>query len=248
MEHTGKNLGLTSIDNSLSTLLSAHIGESTSSTDRVRLDLLKKLSSFTNTNGSNRKTGPISTRRKLILAIFICVLIVSISFGSFLYLGITYPDSAQISPGVYVPSGAIVGKMNVGVSGSYITPKNGSCLYFIEVDRALKLYAWMDVTFYVGIYIAHDGIPIDKESEQRELLRLNDLGYHIGYAEAWEYKNPDEKIKYNYIAGYITADDLRNFPANENYGYSFYFAVNGDGSPVDGGDGIIIEFPGTGYN
>ena len=62
-------------------------------------------------------------------------------------------------------------------------------------------------------------------------------------SEAWEYKSPDEKISYSYLAGYFTADELLNFPAAENYGYGFYFAVNGDGSPVDGGEGIIVEFP-----
>lgn len=248
MEHNGSNLVQTRIDKSLSNLLSTHNDENTTRSDSVRLDLLKKLSSFKYDNEINQKPRKISTRRKWIVVITVCVLIVSTAFGTYLYMGITYPDTTKNSPGLYLPSGAIVGKKSVGVKGvsySYVLPENGSCLYFIEVERALQMYAWLDVTFYVGILITNydDKIRIDKESEQRELQRLNDLGYHIGYAESWEYISPDEKIKYYYIAGYMTADELRNFPANENYGYSFYFATYGDGSPVDGGDGIIVEFP-----
>ncbi len=88
-----------------------------------------------------------------------------------------------------------------------------------------------------------DQAPIDKESERLEMARLNGLGYHVGHARSWEYKSPDEKISYSYLAGYLTADELLNFPVSENYGYSFYFARYGDGSPVDGGEGIVVDFP-----
>ena len=63
----------------------------------------------------------------------------------------------------------------------------------------------------------------------------------MGYAKYWTYEGKGEQVDKTYVSGYFTSEELESFAANENYGYAFRFAVNGDGSAVSADQGIITD-------
>lgn len=155
-------------------------------------------------------------------------------------------DSTGESAGqVYIAGGTVVSGYASHSSGSYAAPPaNGTWFCFVEVKDALKEYAGKDVTYFLAVDIFENSKELNGEELAAELKRLSGLGYHVGYAEAWEYRGEGEKVPYPYAAGYFTAGELESFGASKDYGYAFHFAANGDGSPVSSGQGIVCDFDG----
>ena len=127
--------------------------------------------------------------------------------------------------------------------GMYATPNNGEKVYFTEVQNALQEHAGQDVTYFVAVDIFLNQAELGAESDEvkAELERLTELGYHVGYSEAWTYQGEGEQVAYSYVSGYFTEKELEEFAANESYGYTFSFATNGDGSTVPGDQGISAK-------
>ena len=127
------------------------------------------------------------------------------------------------------------------VSESYATPNNGEVLYVSGVKKALDQYAGKDVKYFVAIDLFSNGTPLETHSKevQAEVKRLQGLNYDVNVTKAWTYEGNAQKVDYNYVSAYLTADQLQHFKADTNYGYAFQFASNGDGSPVTGQAGSI---------
>ena len=148
---------------------------------------------------------------------------------------------------VAVPgTGSVISSYEYGQSGSiYAPPENGEALFFPDVNAALDANA--GDTYFVSVDIFQSGVPLDPESSdvQSELKRLTDSGYKVGYATYWTYQGEDmAKTDVPYLAGYFTADQLKTFAANEDYGYAFSFVSNGDGSAVSTDQELTSEIPG----
>lgn len=127
------------------------------------------------------------------------------------------------------------------VSESYASPDNGRFFAYGALGQALEEYAGEKVRYHTEVTLFENGLPIDVESAagKAELKRLQQLGYEIGYDQAWTYQGDLEKVPYTYIAAVLTADQLQTFNASADYGYGFNFASNGDGSTVKGKEGIV---------
>ncbi|WDF50539.1 hypothetical protein PQ460_21620 [Paenibacillus sp. KACC 21273] len=149
---------------------------------------------------------------------------------------------------IYTASGTVIqnieGVPSDVLSGSTVAPANGSKVYDAGVQQALTKYAGQDVKYFVAIDLFANMNPVEYNSPQAqaELERLTALNYNVGYATAWTYQGNQQKVNYSYIAGYFTADQLKNFAINTQYGYVFHFATNGDGSPVSADQGIDMNF------
>lgn len=126
-------------------------------------------------------------------------------------------------------------------SGSYASPGNGKFFAVGGLSRALDEHTGENVRYRVSVTLFQDGLPIDAESAAgaAELERLQRLGYDIDYAKAWTYRGDREKADYTYIAAVLTAEQLKSFKASATYGYGFDFASNGDGSAIQGEQGVI---------
>lgn len=147
---------------------------------------------------------------------------------------------------IYKADGTVVSSFASNSSSKYATPQNGTWFCFVEVKDALEKYAGENVTYFLAIDVFSNSKGLDVESEEltAELERLSELGYHVGYAEAWTYQGQGEQMPYTFAAGYFTAEELESFAASTDYGYAFHFAINGDGSPVSSEQGIVCDFDG----
>lgn len=149
---------------------------------------------------------------------------------------------------IYTASGTVIesaSNLPGGIiSDSYAAPANGEKVFSNEVQQALARYSDQDLKYFVAIDLFANRNPVASNSKevQAELERLTALNYKVGYAKAWSYQGNQEKVEYSYVAGYLTADQLKNFAADYKYGYGFRFALNGDGSPVSSDKGINIDF------
>ena len=121
----------------------------------------------------------------------------------------------------------------------YAVPENGEYGFYVELSEALKAYEGKDVEFLVAFSVTHlyEGVPgfdeISGEELNAEYQRLADLGYKLYYVEDhWTYREKGEKVYQPIVVGLFTAEQLKNFKANEKYGYLFRFEHNGDGSPI----------------
>ncbi|WP_411344091.1 S-layer homology domain-containing protein [Paenibacillus sp. WLX1005] len=127
-------------------------------------------------------------------------------------------------------------------SSSYAAPANGKFFLTEGVQKAVEEHAAdQDAQYFVAINLFSKGTPLKSDSAQAkaELKRLKALGYNVDYNTAWTYEGNLQKVNYTYLAGYLTAAQLKQFKADTNYGYSFDFANNGDGSAVNAKNGAI---------
>lgn len=142
-------------------------------------------------------------------------------------------------------NGGIVCSYEAGQSGSlYAPPDNGKVLLFPEVSAALDANAGS--TYFVAVDIYRDRTLLELESSevQGEIKRLSDNGYRVGLATCWAYQGEDmEQIDSPYLAGYFTAEQLKEFAADSSFGYAFSFAANGDGSNVAPDQELAAELP-----
>lgn len=126
------------------------------------------------------------------------------------------------------------------ISSLYASPENGTVLFMNGVRETVTENAGQDTLYFLGINFFADGAPLAAESDAvtAELNRLTKLGYQVGYATCWTYEGEGTQRDLRYTAGYFTEQQLLDFAASDQYGYSFHFVTNGDGSPVASDSGI----------
>lgn len=151
--------------------------------------------------------------------------------------------AAQVSPAPQV----VTGYGGAGsTASSYKAPEPGEFYCEMDLAAALEAYAGQDVRFFVGVdvFSAEEYLRAGNAGVDTELERLRALGLDVGYAQAWEYQGAEGKhVTYTYAAGCLTAETLQNFPVNPEYGYSFRFVHNGDGSaPAPEQQNIVTEY------
>lgn len=115
----------------------------------------------------------------------------------------------------------------------YPVPLAGETVFFYEVEAARRAYAGKDVEFLVAFHVYREGDLLSGEALAAEYQRLVDLGYKLYYVENhWTYRAGGTKEYIPIVVGLFTEEQLANFKANNEYGYSFFFASNGDGSAI----------------
>lgn len=134
-----------------------------------------------------------------------------------------------------------------GTASSYKAPEPGEFYCEMDLAAALEAYAGQNVRFFVGVdvFSADEYLRAGNAELETELERLRGLGLDVGYAQAWEYQGTEaEHVTYAYVAGCLTVETLQNFPVNPEYGYSFRFVRNGDGSaPTAEQQNIVTAYP-----
>lgn len=187
---------------------------------------------------------PIHFRRWGTLAACLCLMIIgSVVFCHVYRAGQNFPSTGMVI------SSYDHDETGVSSDGLYAIPENGMWFYTTEVRKALEEYAGseyadQEIVYFLQIGISKDGrdeLTFDCVEMKAELERLTGLGYNVGYAKAWTYQGEGERVDYDYVAGYFTADELETFSVCEDYGYFFSFAKNGNGSPIEAGQGIITK-------
>lgn len=127
--------------------------------------------------------------------------------------------------------------------GSYAAPSNGQIMYEVAVREARDRYSGKDVTFLLAFNLFENEKTISSEKEEEEYQRLISDGYKLYLAECWTYQGKGEKKYYTEVVGCFTEEELANFKSNPDYGYFFYFAKNGDSSPISvNQDDLITEY------
>lgn len=147
---------------------------------------------------------------------------------------VTEPGSSEKHNNSLSSATIIDGSDYAQADSSYAAPSPGSCMYFIEVQKAMEKYAGTDTMLFLAIDIfpAEGKTEVTGEEIQAEADRLSALGYRVGYSKVWTYKGRGEKVPYTFLSGLFTVEELENFKASPDYGYAFRFAHNGDGSAV----------------
>ena len=94
------------------------------------------------------------------------------------------------------------------VSPSYATPKNSEYSFSISLQGAMNEYG-DEVLYRVVVDVFENNVPLsDSGKVQTECDRLANLGYDVSNG--------------NYVTMSATYDELVDFVANENYGYSMF--------------------------
>lgn len=152
-------------------------------------------------------------------------------------------DGNRTLPAPQVVAGAGAGS----TESDYKAPEPGEFYCHLDLAAALEAYAGQDVRFFVGVdvFSAEEYLRAGNTELEAELERLRGLGLDVGYAQAWTYQGTEaEHVTYIYAAGCLTAETLQNFPVNPEYGYSFRFVHNGDGSaPTAEQQNIVTDYP-----
>lgn len=132
-----------------------------------------------------------------------------------------------------------------GSAGSYVIPEPGTTLLFVEVREAVEDWRGSSARLFLAVNInnaSEEMLADDSEEMRSETERLASLGYEIGWYEAWTYQGEGEKVPYTFLYTLLSVEELESFSASSEYGYSFYFPHNGDGSAVEyTGMGEIIK-------
>lgn len=160
-------------------------------------------------------------------------------------------NESLFNPGAdptYTASGPVIDRaIGNEPSSIAVTPGNGEIQYFESVRQAFETNTNPQTQYFVAIDLFAHAMPLEVNTAETvaELKRLQGLGLHVGYADAWVYQGAGEQVVHPYVAGLLTADQLKNFPASSEYGYAFRFATNGNGTPVSAENGIRIEAENT---
>lgn len=157
----------------------------------------------------------------------------------------------QQLPSMYTASGTVIDSYtndalppSSSISPSMAAPQNGMVSLTSDLELALNKHAGQSVTYFVAIDLYSNGSPLSADSRQArsEVERLQQAHDKVGYAQSWTYQGKMQKVYQTYIAGYFTAEQLKQFAASPNYGYSLHFVFNGDGSPVSPDNGIFTQW------
>lgn len=120
-----------------------------------------------------------------------------------------------------------------GESAGYSAPSAGECLFFLEVNQAREHYAGQQVKFLLVMDIFKSDGTLSDAQLTAEYRRLKELGYELYQTQQWEYKSENEKLYHDIVVGLFSEQQLADFKVNPDYGYSFYFGHNGDGSNIE---------------
>lgn len=105
--------------------------------------------------------------------------------------------------------------------GSYSVPEAGKCGYTMSVYSAMEEYG-DDADYLVAADIFKNNEPVfDPEELEAEAQRLEKMGIL-----AKTVTEQDQSGEYTYILLNLTCDQLKGFPANEEYAYFFRFHRN----------------------
>ena len=124
----------------------------------------------------------------------------------------------------YSPSQSII-------NYQYKAPDPGEYFCFVEVDAARAQYAGRNVKFLLEMDVFQNGEQVAAGSLGGEFKRLATLGYDLRLVNLQE-QDDDLIITWPIVVGLFTEEQIRNFPANSEYGYAFRFPTNPDGTPV----------------
>lgn len=113
----------------------------------------------------------------------------------------------------------------------YKAPDSGEYFCFVEVNAARKQYAGRNVKFLLEMDVFQNGEQIATGSLGGEFKRLAALGYDLRLVNLQE-QDEGLIITWPIAVGLFTEEQIRNFPANSEYGYAFRFPTNPDGTPV----------------
>lgn len=117
--------------------------------------------------------------------------------------------------------------------GSYRSPEAGEVGYTTAVGKAFDEYSGGDVCFLLAFNVFKENEPLSGEELAKEYQRLSDLGLNLYLIEEhWAYGGEGEKLYSPIITALVTEEEVLSLKVNENYGYFFYFAKNGDSSPI----------------
>lgn len=178
-----------------------------------------------------------------VLAAAACVLIVLA--GIYIFAVITQDNNIFTDNTDYkiITDYRIKSNGNSSTSPCYAAPMGGETLLVREIHEAFREYGDENVKFLLAVDIKeyYPNFDPNKEEDNRlrgekldaELKRLTDLGYEFYEEKIWHFINKGEKEWYTVIVGLFTKEQLLEFPAYKDYGYSFQFAENGDGTSVE---------------
>lgn len=133
--------------------------------------------------------------------------------------------------------------LSMSSSSSYPVPKPGTLLFETAVREARHAYRSDHVQFMVRIDISDaNQTHLTGEALVQEYRRLQEAGIALYTVEHWHYQGHLEKVPLYTVVACLTEDQLAHFPINATYGYFFDFPTNGDGSPVDAGSRVPLDF------
>ena len=136
----------------------------------------------------------------------------------------------------------IVNFYDTDFEGCYAAPSNGQIVYETAVREALARYSGKEVAFLLAFDLFENEETVSSKQGE-EYQRLISDGYKLYLAECWTYQGKREKKYYTKVVGRFTEEELANFKSDPNYGYFFYFAKNGDSSPISvDQDDLITEY------
>lgn len=116
---------------------------------------------------------------------------------------------------------------------SYPYPAPGEMIFEMPVTDARLHFKGKPVHFLLGFKFYEEDNSFPKESDMAlEYRRLTKAGYDLYQTEVWDFENGKDKRTMPVVVGLFTEEELKNFNANEKYGYHFYFVTNGDNSPL----------------
>lgn len=119
----------------------------------------------------------------------------------------------------------------IGGEACYKAPDPGEYFCFVEVDAARAQYAGRNVKFLLEMDVFQNGEQVAAGSLGGEFKRLAALDYDLRLVNLQE-QDDDLIITWPIVVGLFTEEQIRNFPANSEYGYAFRFPTNPDGTPV----------------
>ena len=130
-------------------------------------------------------------------------------------------------------SRTVINYFNAGATASYAFPEPGQCGFATEVRAAAAFQVAIDI-------FKAEGVSLTDEEMAAEYQRLNDLGCPLYLAHSWMYvlnneTDPHAQIEespYTRVVGIFTAEELKDFPVEQEYGYFFFFLTDGDNRPV----------------
>lgn len=116
----------------------------------------------------------------------------------------------------------------------YVTPAPGECIFLQAVTDAMEHYKHSDDVEYVLAFdVFSEKSVVTGDELQKEYQRLTEKGYKLYQCKQWEYQGENaEKVYSDIVVGVFTEEELNHFDGNPEYGYAFYFAKNGNSSPL----------------
>lgn len=129
----------------------------------------------------------------------------------------------------------------------YRAPEPGECLYTRGVQAALDQRKGMEC-FLLAFDLTkrENGAlrPATEAEAAAEYRRLEEAGVTLYETPLWTYEGAEGvRVPCTAVTVALTAEELADFPAGSDYGYTFYFPCNGDSSAPEDGIGEALVLP-----